>query len=103
MCLATRARGHRLETFGAQLDRKGEAQRTAPMILRLSRFIHRLPLGEGRFLVVHALSHMRLTADAELAALFEVFSQPQEVAADAPTRAAIEALIERGILTDKTP
>jgi FkbH-like protein len=73
------------------------------MILRLSRFIHRLPLGEGRVLIVHALSHMRLTADAELAALFDVFAEPQEVADDVAAQPAIQALIERGMLTDKTP
>jgi FkbH-like protein len=73
------------------------------MILRLSRFVHRLPVGEGRVLVLHALSHLRLTADAELAGLLETFAQPQDVLDDAVAHAAIQALIERGVLTDKTP
>ena len=38
------------------------------MILRLSRFVHLLPVGEARVLVIHAVSHLRLVADPELGA-----------------------------------
>ena len=36
------------------------------MILRRSRFIHQLPVGNDRSLIVHAISHMRLPANAEI-------------------------------------
>jgi FkbH-like protein len=70
------------------------------MILRLSRFVHLLPVGEARVLVIHAVSHLRLVADPELARMIAFFATPRELPAGA---GAFAALIERGILTDKTP
>ena len=45
------------------------------MIFRRSRFVHLLPVGQGRTLIVHAISHMRLPADSEISALLDYFSQ----------------------------
>jgi FkbH-like protein len=68
------------------------------MLLRLSRFVHILPVGEDRVLVLHAVSQLRLTVDRELADLIGLFAEPRDVPDD-----AFAALIERGILTDKSP
>lgn len=91
------------------------------MILRRSRFVHLLPVGPGRTLVVHAVSHMRLPADSEITALLEYFSEPRRIpedcdamvallakSADAPAglREAIERTVmefkSRQILTEMT-
>ena len=37
------------------------------MRLRLSRFIHLLPITDDRVLVLHAVSHLRLVVDRDLA------------------------------------
>ena len=68
------------------------------MKLRLSRYVHLIPVGEDRVLVLHAVSQLRLTVDKELADLVALFQEPQEVGDD-----AFAALTERGVLTDKTP
>ncbi len=73
------------------------------MILRLSQFAHLLPVADGRVLVIHAITHMRLVADAELAQIIEFFREPREVDADGPGAAGFGALIERGILTEQSP
>lgn len=73
------------------------------MILRLSQFAHLLPVADGRLLVVHALTHMRIVADRELAQIIEYFREPREVAADSPGQSGFAALIERGILTPLSP
>jgi FkbH-like protein len=73
------------------------------MTLRLSQFVHLLPVGDGRVLVIHAVTHMRLVADAELAEMIGFFREPRELSADGPGEAGFAALIERGILTNKTP
>ena len=73
------------------------------MILRLSQFAHLLPVADGRVLVIHAATHMRLVADRELAEMIEFFREPRELSADGPGEAGFAALIERGILTSKTP
>jgi FkbH-like protein len=92
------------------------------MILRRSRFVHLLPVGPDRTLVVHAISHMRLPADGEIAALLEYFSEARRIpedcdaiaalltkSADRPAalREAIERTVmelkSRQILTDMTP
>jgi FkbH-like protein len=72
------------------------------MLLRLSRFVHLLPLGESRVLVVDAISHVRLTVDGEVASLLRDFATPREVPPPQPD-SLIAGLIQRGILTDKTP
>src|ERR1700722_17615754 len=92
------------------------------MILRRSRFVHLLPVGPGRTLIVHAISHMRLPADSEIAALLGYFSEPRRVPEDcgamvallakpADTQAGLREAIERTvmelkplqILTEMTP
>lgn len=85
------------------------------MILRRSRFIHQLPVGPGRFLIIHATTHMRLPVDAEANSIIDFFAEPKRVPDDCdklfaefthPRDAIIRAiagLAERGILTQKTP
>ena len=47
------------------------------MILRRSRFVHLLPVGQGRTLIVHAISHMRLPADQrDIGAAGVFFAKP---------------------------
>ena len=52
------------------------------MILRLSSFVHLVPVGEGRVLVIHALSHLRMVVDRELAQMIGFFATPREMADD---------------------
>src|SRR5579871_1354781 len=59
------------------------------MILRRSRFVHMLPVGQGRTLIVHAISHMRLPADSEITALLECFSEARRMPEDCQTIAAL--------------
>ena len=47
------------------------------MILRKSRFVHQLPVGADRVVLVHAGSHLRLPVDAGVAKLVEHFDQPR--------------------------
>lgn len=91
-------------------------------MLRRSRFIHQVPVGPDRVLVVHAISHLRLPANAEIAALLDFFAAPRrlpdDLAAmtalfsetgqpDETLRAAVERtvadLVARQMLTDKSP
>ena len=69
------------------------------MLLRLSRYVHFLPVGDDRVLIVDAISHVRLVVTRELAQYVQAFTAPREVQPDA----MIQALFDRGILTDKTP
>ncbi|HEX3885944.1 MAG TPA: HAD-IIIC family phosphatase [Phenylobacterium sp.] len=73
------------------------------MILRLSQFAHLLPVADGRVLLIHAVTHMRLVVDPELAQIIEFFREPREVAAEGPEQSGFAALIERGVLTTLTP
>ena len=91
------------------------------MLLRRSRFIHQIPLGADRVLVVHAISHLRLPATTEIAALLDHFVEPRRFpddieamtalfSPDGPDpglRTAVERtvadLLARQILTDRTP
>jgi FkbH-like protein len=85
------------------------------MLLRRSRYVHQLPLGESRILIVHAVSHMRLPADHEVGILLDHFSTPHRVPEDCAAMTklipytqdqierAIAGLVERQVLTDKTP
>ena len=72
------------------------------MILRLSQFAHLVPVADGRVLVIHAATQMRLVVDGELAEMIEFFREPRDLG-DREAPAAFGALIERLILTDKTP
>jgi FkbH-like protein len=72
------------------------------MILRLSQFAHLLPVADGRVLVIHAATQMRLVVDRELAEMIEFFREPRDLGEN-PEVGSFSALIERQILTDKTP
>jgi FkbH-like protein len=85
------------------------------VFLRRSSFLHQIPLGEGRVLLVHGLSHLRLTVDAEVAAIVDWFAEPKTLPDDFPGLAALvpsyetetlvgclATLTEREVLTQKT-
>jgi FkbH-like protein len=59
------------------------------MILRRSRFVHLLPVGQDRTLIVHAISHMRLPADGEITALLDYFAEPRRIPEDCEAMAAL--------------
>src|SRR5580700_6743129 len=92
------------------------------MILRRSRFVHQLPVGKDRTLIVHSISHMRLPADGDISTLIDYFAQPRRIPEDCEAMAALIAkphetpsdlrevvertvmqLLSRQILTEKTP
>jgi FkbH-like protein len=92
------------------------------MILRRSRFIHQLPVGKDRSLIVHAISHMRLPANGEINALLDYFVEPRRIPEDCEAMIALFPdardkltnlrdvvertvldLLARQILTEKTP
>jgi FkbH-like protein len=85
------------------------------MILRKSRFVHQLPVGADRVLIVHAISHLRLPVDAAVARVVDCFEQPRVLpdgydglaALAGCGRAALEGcvntLVERGVLTERSP
>jgi FkbH-like protein len=89
----------------------GVRVREPAVILRRSSFLHQIPLGEGRMLLIHALSHLRLTVDAEVAAILDWFAEPRSMPEDYPGLAALVpydqetlagflgSLIEREIIT----
>jgi FkbH-like protein len=82
------------------------------MLIRRSTYVHLTPLAEDRVLIVHAMTHLRLVVDAEVAGIVEWFAEardmPGDLAAfretlsiDADTLAgALASLMERGVLTD---
>jgi FkbH-like protein len=71
--------------------------------LRLSRFVHLAPVGDDRMLVIHAVTHLRLAVDGDLAKLISLFAEPQEITEELFGEGAFAPLIERGILTSLTP
>ena len=83
------------------------------MILRCSSFVHVLPVGESRLLVVHAISHLRLPVDREVGAAIEFFAVPRTLPDDYDALARLlpydqktilgllGSLLERGILTEQ--
>jgi FkbH-like protein len=85
------------------------------MLLRCSGFVHQLPVGADRILIVHAVLDTRLPADREVGILLDYFAKPRRIPEDLPALAAmipyepdaiervITDLVERRILTDKTP
>jgi FkbH-like protein len=82
------------------------------MLLQKSCFLHQVPLGPDRVLVIHALSHLRLPADREVSRLIDFFAEPRhwpqsypELAKIVPHNQSVLAgfiasLLERGILTE---
>lgn len=85
------------------------------MQLRRSHFVHQIDFGNGRYLIVHAARNMRLPVDKEVNALLDFFAEPRKLPDDnaaiaklmpyppAVIAGSISALLERGILTGKTP
>ena len=71
------------------------------MLLRLSRFVHLLPVGPDRILVVDAISHVRLVVNNEIAGVIQSFATPSQV--PELGEGLLAALFQRGIVTDKTP
>ena len=81
------------------------------MLIRRSTYVHLTPLGEDRVLIVHAISHLRLVVDAEVADIVAWFATPRDMpgeigllregrAIDADTLAGcLASLMERGVLT----
>ena len=73
------------------------------MLVRLSRFVHLIPVSQERVLVVDAVSHLRLTVDAQVAAIIRSFDPPRNVPDPIPPGDMIGALLERGVLTRLDP
>jgi FkbH-like protein len=85
------------------------------MILRRSQFVHVVRMNHERALALHALTHLRLGIDEEVARIIAWFDQPRElpqgfdelsnhVGYDRQTLAGcLASLLERGVLTEKTP
>ncbi len=85
------------------------------MILRRSRFVHQLYFGSNRYLIVHGIKNIRVPVDREVNTLLDFFAEPRRIPDDAEAlgkivpysrdviAGSIAALLERGILTEKTP
>jgi FkbH-like protein len=85
------------------------------MILHKSRFVHQLPVGVDRMLLVHAVSHLRLPVDAGVARLVDHFERPRSLPDEyhdlavlmgcerAVLESCVKTLIERGVLTECSP
>ncbi|HUO22774.1 MAG TPA: HAD-IIIC family phosphatase [Caulobacteraceae bacterium] len=71
------------------------------MALRKSSFVHVLPVGPGRWMALHAVTHNRIVVDGRIAGLIEHFQIPREPPPGVPPN-VIQALVERGYLTAKT-
>jgi FkbH-like protein len=65
--------------------------------------VHLAPVGESRVLVIHAVTHLRLAVDGDLAKMIALFAEPQEVSEEVFGEGAFAPLIERGILTSLGP
>jgi FkbH-like protein len=85
------------------------------MILHKSRFVHQLPVGADRMLLVHAVSHLRLPVDARVARLVDHFERPRSLPDEyddlaklmgcerAVLESCVKTLIERSVLTERSP
>jgi len=62
-----------------------------------------LPVGADRVLVVDAISQVRLTVDGRLANIISGFAKGREVDEGEAAQGILAALIERGILTERSP
>jgi FkbH-like protein len=84
------------------------------VILRRSRFLHQIPVGDGRILLVHAVSQQRRVVDTGLAAIINFFATPRALPEDFADLAKLtpaspeglvnllSALTEQDILTQKS-
>ena len=85
------------------------------MRLRSSSFVHKIPVGPDRVLLVHAISHLRFLANDEIARVFDFFTEPRTLPDEAlplietlgcdrdALASCIGALLERGALTEHDP
>jgi FkbH-like protein len=85
------------------------------MLIRLSGFVHLVPLADDRVLIIHAVNDLRLAVDREVARLIEHFREPREIPETVPALmhelgydrdtllGCIATLFERAILVDKDP
>src|SRR5579859_618656 len=81
------------------------------MLIRRSSYVHLTPLSEDRVLIVHAITHLRLVVDGEVAQIAAWFETPRDMPGelaqlrdgltiDADTLAGcLASLMERGVLT----
>lgn len=73
------------------------------MILRRSRFVHQVPIGEDRVLLIHAVSHLRFLVHRDVADIISYFDEPRQMPENfsgPALMACITSLLERGILTE---
>ncbi|MFI4966202.1 MAG: HAD-IIIC family phosphatase [Caulobacterales bacterium] len=81
------------------------------MLIRRSTYVHLTPLADDRVLIVHAISHLRLVVDREVAGIVAWFDTPRDMPGeigalretltiDADTLSGcLASLMERGVLT----
>jgi hypothetical protein len=72
------------------------------MKLRLSSFVHLLPVAEDRVIVLHAVTHLRLVVDRELADIIEFFATPRDIPPAMAQTVGFKPLLERAILTERS-
>lgn len=84
------------------------------MRLGRSRFVHQLPLGVDRVLIVHAISQLRLTVDRQVNSIIDYFAVPRTLPDDyaglgelvplerTALAGCVNSLLERGILTERS-
>jgi FkbH-like protein len=84
------------------------------VILRRSRFLHQIPVGDARILVVHAVSQNRRVVDANLIAVINFFATPRALPEEFEALATLTpasreglvnllaAMTDEGILTQKS-
>ena len=85
------------------------------MILRRSRFLHVVPLGDDRFLALHAMTHLRLGVDREVERIVAWFEEPRKLPEELPElmrlsgydietlAGCVASLLERDVLTQLAP
>src|ERR1700733_3934994 len=83
------------------------------MLLRRSRFVHLIPVGEAGTLVVHAMSHLRFVVDSTVVSVVDYFDvtrrMPDDLSAlverigaeQSVIVSCIASLMERDVLTQK--
>ena len=84
------------------------------MLVRTSAYVHLTPLDEERVLILHAVTQLRLVVDAQVGEILAWFQIPRDMPAAMPDlmarhsfdpdtlAGALAALMERGVLTDKS-
>lgn len=83
------------------------------MILRKSRFLHQIPLGTQRILLVHAISQVRLAVDRNVNVVLDYFATPRSLTGafaelgerfgydNAAINGCVTSLLNRGFLSEK--